>query len=181
MQHAAFPAEILQRAARIKLACFDVDGVLSDGKLGYGEDGREYKAFHVHDGLGLKLAREAGIEVALVTARSSPIVAARGIELGLRHVHQGQRDKRACVETLRAELGLDWQAIAYTGDDLPDLACMQRAGLAVAVANAHPWVLERAHWRTRLPGGHGAAREVCDLLLQAQHRTDAVLARFLAP
>lgn len=173
------PADIRERAARVKLAVFDVDGVLTDGRLWYAEDGHELKAFHVHDGLGLKRLRANGIEVAIITARISHLVATRTGELGIVHVYQGQDDKRACFEQLVKALGLSAEECAYTGDDLPDLGVMQRVGLSVAVANAHPWVRDRAHWRTRLGGGAGAVREVCDLLLCAQGRGEAELAHHL--
>ena len=173
------PADILERASRIKLAIFDVDGVLTDGKLVYAEDGHELKAFHVHDGLGLKRLLANHVEVAVITARMSMIVTERMAELGVAHVYQGQDDKLACFEQLLHALKLEPADVAYTGDDLPDLAVMQRVGLAVAVANAHPWVRERAHWRTRLAGGTGAAREVCGLILAAQGKAETELAAFL--
>ena len=174
------PDDVRQRAARVKLAAFDVDGVLTDGRLWYGADGEALKAFHAQDGLGMKLLREQGIEVALITARESAMVQARARELGLRHVYQGQRDKLHCLEHLCRAMQIGLDAVAYSGDDLPDLAPMQRAGLGIAVANAHPWVLERAHWRTRRAGGDGAVREVCDLLLVAQGKAHALLARHVA-
>jgi len=173
------PADIRDRAARIKLAVFDVDGVLTDGKLVYAADGHEIKAFHVHDGLGLKRLLANGIEVAIITARLSNVVTERMAELGVAHVYQDQKDKRACLAQLVDALHLSPEQVAYTGDDLPDLAPMRAAGLAVAVANAHPWVRAHAHWRTRLAGGDGAAREVCDLLLAAQGKADSELAAFL--
>jgi len=173
------PTDVRDRAARIKLAVFDVDGVLTDGRLIYAEDGHELKSFHVHDGLGLKRLLANHVEVAVITARMSMIVTERMADLGVAHVYQGQDDKLACLEQLMHALKLEPEAVAYTGDDLPDLAAMQRAGFAVAVANAHPWVREHAHWRTRLAGGAGAAREVCDLILAAQGKAEAELAAFL--
>lgn len=173
------PADIRARAARIKLAVFDVDGVLTDGKLWYAEDGHELKAFHVHDGLGMKRLLANGVEVAIITARLSPLVTERMAELGVAHVYQGQGDKLACFEQLRAALGLEAEAVSYCGDDLPDLKVMTRVGLAIAPANAHPWVSARAHWRTRNAGGAGAAREVCDLLIAAQGKAEAELAHWL--
>ncbi|MGH8173277.1 MAG: 3-deoxy-manno-octulosonate-8-phosphatase KdsC [Rhodanobacteraceae bacterium] len=175
------PTDVRDRAARIKLAVFDVDGVLTDGKLIYAEDGHELKSFHVHDGLGLKRLLANHVEVAVITARMSMIVTERMADLGVAHVYQGQDDKLACLEQLMHALKLAPEAVAYTGDDLPDLAAMQRAGFAIAVANAHPWVRERAHWRTRLAGGAGAAREVCDLILAAQGKAEAELAAYLRP
>lgn len=175
------PADVRERAARIRLAVFDVDGVLTDGKLIYAEDGHELKAFHVHDGLGLKRLLANHVEVAVITARISMLVTERMADLGVAHVYQGQDDKLACLEQLMSALKIAPEAVAYTGDDLPDLAAMQRAGFAIAVANAHPWVRERAHWRTRLAGGAGAVREVCDLILAAQGRAEAELAAYLRP
>ena len=179
MSQADLPADIRERAARIKLAVFDVDGVLTDGTLRYTADGHEIKTFHVHDGLGLKRLLANGIEVAVITARLSNIVTERMAELGVAHVYQDQKDKRSCLEQLLRALQLEPTQAAYTGDDLPDLAAMQCVGLAVAVANAHVWVRERAHWRTRLCGGAGAAREVCDLILAAQGMAEAELATFV--
>ncbi|MEO8010696.1 MAG: 3-deoxy-manno-octulosonate-8-phosphatase KdsC [Dokdonella sp.] len=173
------PADIRERAARVKLAVFDVDGVLTDGRLWYSEAGHELKAFHVHDGLGLKRLRANGIEVAIITARTSHLVAQRTGELGIAHVYQGQDNKLACFEQLIDALGLASEECAYTGDDLPDLGVMSRVGLSVAVANAHAWVRERSHWRTRLAGGNGAVREVCDLILCAQDKGAAELALHL--
>lgn len=173
------PADIRERAARVRLALFDVDGVLTDGKLWYADDGRELKAFHVHDGLGLKRLLANGIEVAIVTARMSPLVTERMAQLGVAHVYQDQSDKAGCVETLRAALKIAPEEVCYTGDDLPDLRAMRRAGLAIAVENAHPWVRAHAHWRTRHAGGDGAAREVCDLLLAARGKGETELAHWL--
>lgn len=165
------PHTVLDRAAKVRLIAFDVDGTLTDGRLWYGEDGRELKAFHVHDGHGLKRLRAHGIQVALVSARISHIIALRAEELGIDHVYQGQADKRACVADLLHGNGLASEQAAFVGDDLADLPAMGACGFAVAVANAHPWVIERAHWCTRLPGGRGAVREVCDLLLEAQGKS----------
>jgi len=175
---ATIPEDVRQRAAKIKLAAFDVDGVLTDGRLWFGADGTERKAFDTQDGLGLKLLRDFNIEVALITARESEIVARRARELSLRHVYQGQRDKRECLSHLAKALGLDASAISYCGDDLPDLPALRFAGLAIAVANAHDAVRERAHWTTHRSGGRGAVREVCDLLLATQGHAAAVLQRF---
>ena len=174
----AIPAAILARAARVKLALFDVDGVLTDGHLLYSDDGREFKAFHVHDGLGLKRLIANGIEVGIITSRMSHMVTERTAELGIAHVYQGKDDKLACYEQLIHALRLEPQQTSYCGDDLPDLRVMLRVGLSIAVANAHPFVSERAHWRTQLRGGEGAVREVCDLLLAAQGKTPGELARF---
>ncbi|MEO7916308.1 MAG: 3-deoxy-manno-octulosonate-8-phosphatase KdsC [Dokdonella sp.] len=174
------PADIRERAAKVRLAVFDVDGVLTDGQLIYSEDGRETKAFHVHDGLGLKRLLANGIEVAIITARSSRIVANRMAELGIAHVYQGEGDKRSCLQELLRALQLQPAEVAYTGDDVPDLRAMSEVGFAIAVANAHPWVLERAHWRTRKVGGTGAVREVCDLILASHGKSAQELERALS-
>lgn len=173
MYLADLPADILDRAARIRLAVFDVDGTLTDGRLWYGEDGHEAKVFHVHDGLGLKQLQAHGVQVALITARISHPVALRAEELDIAHVYQGQGDKRACLLELLDALQLTPDQAAFIGDDLPDLPPMRIAGLAVAVANAHPWVAEHAHWQTSKNGGNGAAREVADLILHAQGKSTA--------
>ena len=159
--------EVLARAARIRLACFDVDGTLTDGRLYIASDGTETKAFHVHDGLGLSLLRRAGIAVALVTARTSPAAEIRARDLGV-EAHTGIQDKRACVEGLRTRLGLAADEVAFMGDDLTDLAVLATVGLAAAPADAHPAILPRVHWQSTLRGGEGAARELCDLVLAAR-------------
>ena len=173
------PADIRERATRVRLAVFDVDGTLTDGRLYFDHAGNELKAFHVHDGLGMKLLREHGIAVAWITARSSTLVAARARELGIAELHQGVRDKRACLRELCVRQGVTAEAMCYAGDDLPDLPALGIAGLAVAPANAHPWVRERVHWRTQARGGEGAVRELCDRLLGAQGHAEAVLAAAL--
>lgn len=170
---ANLPADLLARAAKIRLAVFDVDGTLTDGRLWYSEGGHETKVFHVHDGLGLKRLQAHGVQVAIISARISHPVALRAEELDIAHVYQGQGDKRECLRQILEALKLDPGQAAFVGDDLPDLPAMGLCGLAVAVANAHPWVAERAHWQTRLGGGLGAAREVCDLLLHAQDKSAA--------
>ena len=173
MYLADLPADVLDRAAKIRLVVFDVDGTLTDGRLWYAEDGRETKVFHVHDGLGLKLLMGHGVQVAIISARISHPVALRAEELDIAHVYQGQGDKRASLQQLLEALNLTPDQAAFVGDDLPDLPAMRIAGLAVAVANAHPWVAEQSHWRTSLGGGQGAAREVCDLILHAQGKSAA--------
>ena len=165
-------SDIRARAARVKLAVFDVDGVLTDGKLWYAADGTELKAFNVQDGFGLKRLMANGIEVAIITGRISHIVTERTAELGIAHVYQDQDDKLACFGQIIAALKLLPEQCAYTGDDVPDLPVMRTVGLSIAVANAHPSILDHAHWQTRLAGGNGAAREVCDLLLSAQGKSE---------
>jgi 3-deoxy-D-manno-octulosonate 8-phosphate phosphatase (KDO 8-P phosphatase) len=169
-----YPADVRERAARIALACFDVDGTLTDGRLFFDSDGRELKAFHVHDGQGLVLLRKSGITVAFVTARASAVAEHRAADLGV-EAHIGVADKLACVEAIAARLGIGLDRVAFMGDDLPDLRIMARVGLSVAPASAHAWVRERVHWRTAARAGDGAARELCDLLLAAQGHAERIL------
>lgn len=169
-----YPADIRERAARIRLACFDVDGTLTDGRLFFDSEGVELKAFHVHDGQGLVLLRKAGIAVAFVTARASVIAQQRASELGL-EAHIGVGDKLACVQQIAQRKGITMDQVAFMGDDLPDLRIMSQVGFSVAPASAHAWVRERVHWRTSARAGHGAARELCDLLLAAQGLAEALL------
>jgi len=173
-------ADARERARRIRLMLFDVDGVLTDGRLWYGPQGEEWKAFHVLDGHGLKLLADGGIAAGLLSARSSPAVARRAAELGLAHVLQGAADKRTAFEALLARLGLEAQAAGYMGDDLPDLPVLARCGFACAPAGAHALALRRAHYVPDAPAGGGAAREVCEFVLEAQDRLDAALARYSA-
>lgn len=166
--------DLLARAARVRLACFDVDGTLTDGRLVYDADGRELKAFHALDGLGLKLLQSAGIAVALITARRSVVTELRARELGIpahTHVH----DKLALTRKLATELGIGMDEVAFMGDDLADLSTLMSVGLAVAPANGHPWTAARTHWQTQARGGLGAARELCDLILVAQGHADRLL------
>lgn len=167
------------RAAQIKLVAFDIDGVMTDGGLHYTDDGRELKTFNVQDGLGIKLLQRAGIAVAIVTGRNSGVVAARAADLGIEHVYQGVADKRAVVAALLEQVGLQWPACAFMGDDLIDLSTMAACGLAIAPANARRIVKERAHLRTEASGGQGAVREAIEFVLEAQGRLDAAFAPYL--
>jgi 3-deoxy-D-manno-octulosonate 8-phosphate phosphatase (KDO 8-P phosphatase) len=173
--------DIQQRAVGIRMACFDVDGTLTDGRLFFNEDGTEIKAFHVHDGQGLRLLEDSGITVALITARESQIVRSRGQDLRLRHVYTGVSDKLAQLERLCAAEGISLSQVAYMGDDFPDLACLQSAGLSACPRDALPVIRNQVHWISDFAGGSGAARQFCDLLLLAQGKTDALLNRFGAP
>ena len=167
-------ADIRARAARIRLACFDVDGTLTDGRLHYDSDGRESKDFHVLDGQGMVLLMRFGIQVAFITARNSASAAHRARDLGVLGFI-GAKDKLAQVRALCAEQGIGLEQVAFMGDDLPDLEAMLAVGLSVAPANAHRWVAERARWTTSFKGGQGAARELCDLLMDAQGHSAALL------
>jgi len=154
--------------AAMRLLVLDVDGVMTDGRLQYGAAGELGKSFHARDGHGIKAVLAAGIEVAVISGRRSPAVRQRCLELGIRHLREGIEDKGAALLQLLAALELQGAQCACVGDDEPDLPMLQRAGLAVAVADAHPAALAAAHRRTRLRGGAGAVREVCDWLLAAR-------------
>lgn len=167
------------RAARIKLVAFDIDGVMTDGGLHYTDDGGELKTFNVQDGLGLKFMQRAGIELAIVTGRTSGVVAARAADLGIEHVYQGVANKRAAVGGLLEKLGLHWHDCAFMGDDVIDLPAMTQCGLAIAPANARPIVKEYAHAVTDAAGGHGAVREAIEFILAAQDKLDAAFAPYL--
>ncbi len=171
--------DILERASRVKLAIFDVDGVLTDGSLFIGDDGQEYKAFNSRDGHGMVMLRQTGVTLAIITGRSSEVVRIRMASLGINHLYQGILDKLAAYEELKNSLGLADEAIAYVGDDVVDLPVLRRAGLAVAVADAHPLVQRHVHWQTRSPGGRGAARDLCELIMEAQGNLEAMMARYL--
>ena len=159
---------VLERARRIRLLVLDVDGVLTDGRLYLSASGEEFKVFHVRDGSGLVAVRRAGIEVAIISGRDCAAVVRRAAELGIRHVRQGVADKGAELDALLGELGFAADETACVGDDTPDAPLLQRAGLAIGVADAHPALLAAAHWVTQAKGGRGAVREVCDLLLSAR-------------
>jgi 3-deoxy-D-manno-octulosonate 8-phosphate phosphatase (KDO 8-P phosphatase) len=171
--------DILNRAEQIELAIFDVDGVLTNGGLILGENGNEYKAFHSRDGLGLVMLRESGCQIAVISGRTSNIVSERMAALGIESVYQGQNDKGKALEDLLDKLNIDAQATAYVGDDFIDLPAMRRVGLSIAVADAHPLVIEHAHWITKGRGGHGAAREVCELIMHARGTLDSQIQQFL--
>jgi 3-deoxy-D-manno-octulosonate 8-phosphate phosphatase (KDO 8-P phosphatase) len=160
--------DVLTRARAVRLAAFDVDGVLTDGRLNYGADGETTKAFHTLDGHGFKLLRAAGVEVALITARRSPALARRADNLGLKYVTEGATDKRAALSALLGELGISPHEAAYMGDDFVDLPALLIAGLALTVPVAPFEVKQRAHYVTRAAGGAGAVRETCGLILHAQ-------------
>ena len=159
---------------------FDVDGVLTDGKLWYGPDGEALQAFHVLDGHGLKMLAQSGVAVALLSGRSSAAARVRAAELGIAHVLQGVEDKGAAFEALAARLGLGADEAGFMGDEVVDLPVLRRCGFACAPAEAHELVRAGAHYVARAPAGGGAAREVCEYVLRAQDRLEAALARYLA-
>ncbi len=169
----------LDRAVGIKLVLFDVDGVLTDGRLFVDNTGEEYKAFNSRDGHGIKMLQRNGVEVGVITGRTSRIVEHRTAELGIRHVCQGCVDKVAAYEKLISQLGLEAAQVAFTGDDVVDLPVMLRAGFAIAVQDAHSLVKKYAHWVTPSAGGRGAARELCELIMTAQGSYAAEMQRYL--
>jgi 3-deoxy-D-manno-octulosonate 8-phosphate phosphatase (KDO 8-P phosphatase) len=174
-----YPPEVWQRAQAVRLLLLDVDGVLTDGSLWFDAKGEALKVFHVLDGHGIKMAQRGGIEVALLSGRRSDAAYHRAKELGISRFYEGLRDKVAIMEELLASLNLIPEQAAMVGDDLVDLPVMVRVGLAVAVADAVPQVAAAAHWVTSLPGGRGAVRQVCDLLLQAQGKWDQIVSPWL--
>ncbi|MFA7496037.1 MAG: HAD hydrolase family protein [Acidithiobacillus sp.] len=170
-------AAVAERAAKIRLLILDVDGVLTDGRLYFDDDGKESKAFHVRDGYGIKMIQAQLVDVAIITARFSPAVAHRARDLGIKHLFQGCKNKHLAYSELKLELGIDDGAVAFMGDDLIDLPILTCAGLATAPADAHSEVVKRVHWQSQERGGCGAVRELCDLILQAKGCWPDVVAR----
>lgn len=166
------------RATRVRLLALDVDGVLTDGLLYYGNEGEELKAFNIKDGLGIKLLQRAGVNVVIITGRESAIVARRARELGIADVVQGREDKYQALLELCQRRGLRLDECAYMGDDLPDLAAIAAAGLGMTVANASAEVLAAAHWCSARDGGRGAVREACEFILSAKGAWGAALSGF---
>ncbi|HSN18049.1 MAG TPA: HAD-IIIA family hydrolase [Gammaproteobacteria bacterium] len=160
--------DVKQRAARVKLVVFDVDGTLTDGRLYYGAGGEELKVFHVQDGYGIKRLLKAGVKVAIISGRDSAAVTRRMQDLGIEHVFQGDEHKLPLLERLLKKLDLTLEQVACVGDDLPDLPLLDHAGLAIAVHNARPQIKAVAHHVTSAQGGLGAVREICDLILEAR-------------
>ena len=159
---------IIKLANKIKLVIFDIDGVLTNGTLYLGDGGEEYKAFHSKDGHGMRMLIECGIQAAIITGRKSNVVAHRMRDLGIEIVFQGYRDKRPAFKELLKKTGLKPEQIAYMGDDVVDLPVMTQVGMAIAVQDAHPFVLQHADYITEKAGGTGAAREAIETILQAQ-------------
>lgn len=170
-----------KKAGRIRLAVFDVDGVMTDGNILFDENGTEYKAFHAHDGLGLVMLQAAGVTVAVISSRSSGVVTRRMTELGIKNVIQGAKDKRQALAGLLQELAIEPGLAMFVGDDLVDLAAMSFAGLAVAVANARPQVIALADWITTAPGGQGGVREICEMLLEARGKLADCIEKYSGP
>ncbi|CAB5497934.1 3-deoxy-D-manno-octulosonate 8-phosphate phosphatase (EC [Bathymodiolus thermophilus thioautotrophic gill symbiont] len=164
---------------KIQLIIFDVDGVLTDGGLYFTEDGAEFKRFNSLDGHGIKMLKDNGVEVAVITARDSKTVAYRMKNLGIAHFYQGQSDKVVAFSDLLQKLNLSADEVAYVGDDVIDLPVMTKVGFAIAVANAHDTVKQYANLITEKSGGHGAVREVCDFILKAQGKFDDAMKLYL--
>ena len=171
---------VLGRAKLIRLIAFDVDGIMTDGGLYLADSGEECKRFHSQDGHGLKMLRASGVEIALITGRTSRCVAARAENLGIAHVYQGVENKLEAMADLLNKLKLPRDAAAYMGDDVVDLPVMLHVGLAISVPDAPQVVRDRAHYVTQRDGGQGAVREACELLMSAQGTLDAQLAPYLA-
>ncbi len=171
--------DIAARARRIKLIAFDVDGVMTDGSLFLGDDGQEYKAFHSLDGHGLKMLRRSGVELAIITGRTSQVVVRRAANLGIPHLYQGIEDKLEAWLELLAELGVTPEESAFMGDDVVDLPVLRRCGLALSVPAAPSLVKQHVHYITELGAGRGAVREACELIMRAQGTLDEQLAPYL--
>ena len=171
--------EIERRAARVKLLLMDCDGVLTDGRITLLENGDEQKSFHTRDGHGIVLLHRAGLNSGIISGRTSSLVERRARELGMRYVRQGTWDKVKDFDELLAEAGVTDHEVAFVGDDVTDIPLMQRSALAVAVADAAPETIAAAHYVTQLPGGHGAVREVTELILKAQGRWSELMKRYM--
>ena len=170
--YGAVSEQIIKKAEKIQLLICDVDGVMSDGLIYMGNNGEELKAFNVRDGYGIRCLLTSGIEVAIITGRQSKLLEGRAKTLGITYLYQGQHNKLLAYQQLLDTLNLKPEQTAYIGDDLIDLPVMEKVGLSVAVADAHPLLTPRANYVTRIAGGRGAVRELCDLILLAQGRLD---------
>jgi 3-deoxy-D-manno-octulosonate 8-phosphate phosphatase (KDO 8-P phosphatase) len=161
-------SELLKRARAVRLAIFDVDGVLTDGTIWIGPQGEAFKAFNIHDGHGLKMLQQQGIATAIISGRSSEAVSRRAAELAIQHVVQGAEDKVAAFARLAAQCAVRAEECSFMGDDLPDLGVLRACGLAVSPANAVDEVKAVSHYVTLAGGGHGAVREFCELVIRAR-------------
>ena len=173
-----YPSTVIKAAQKIKLILLDVDGVLTDGRLYYGNNGEELKAFDIQDGLGIKLLQKGDIEVGIITGRSSKLLTRRTEELGIELVVQGREDKLTALNEILEGRAIELEEIAFVGDDLPDLAVIRRVGLGITPANGNHIVASQALWQTKKGGGQGAVREVAELILNAQGKLEALLAPY---
>ncbi|MFM9834600.1 MAG: KdsC family phosphatase [Methylophilaceae bacterium] len=169
---------VLGRAKQIKVVIFDVDGIMTDGGLTIGDDGQEYKTFNSQDGLGMKLLRQSGVQMAIITGRSSKVVTQRAESTGVVHFYQGVDDKLVAFNDLVKKMNIQPEQAAFMGDDIVDVPPMLRCGLAITVPNSPDSVKQRAHYVTQKQAGHGAVREVCEMIMQAQGTLEAQLAPF---
>ena len=172
-------SDVLRRAEPLRLMAFDVDGIMTDGRLYLTESGEEMKAFHTLDGQGIKMLMNSGLEVAMLTARQSTIVERRARELGIRILRQGLSDKLAAMREIQAALGVSMAETGYAGDDLADLAVLCRCGFAATVPAAPVSIRSHAHYVTQAHGGRGAVRELCEVVLQAQGKLEQAISPFM--
>jgi len=170
--------DLVRRLRAIELVCMDCDGVLTDGSICIGPDGREWKVFHAHDGTGIKYLHRAGLKTAIISGRTAPALLRRARELGVPYVFQGVKVKLDGLTRLVRRSGIPPERICFVGDDLPDIPVLRAVGLGVAVADARPEVRRVAHWITPSPGGRGAIRDVAERILRAQRRWGAILERY---
>jgi len=173
-----YSQDVLSRAKAIKLVVFDVDGVMTDGGLTIGDDGQEYKTFNSQDGLGMKLLKASGVQIAIITGRTSNVVKQRSDSIGIAHFYQGVDDKLITFKELITKLNIAPEHAAFMGDDVIDVPPMLRCGLAVSVPAAPSMVQARAHYVTKKQGGHGAVRELCELIMHAQNTFEAQMAPY---
>ena len=172
------PPKVVAAAKKIKLLLLDVDGVLTDGKLYYGNSGEEMKAFNIQDGLGIKLLQKGGVQVGIITGRMSKLLQRRANELGIDPLVQGREDKLTALNELLQNMHIDMDEIAFMGDDLTDLAVMRHAGLGITPANGSSTNAKQADWQTNTGGGQGAVREVAEMILDAQGKLQTILADY---
>lgn len=174
----AISDDVIMRAKKIKCIVFDVDGVMTDGSLGIGDDGEEFKNFNSLDGLGMKLLKASGVQMAIITGRTSNVVKTRAESTGVVHFYQGVEDKLKAFQDLIAKMNLQNDEMAFMGDDVVDAPAMIRCGLAITVPTGHRLIKPHAHYITTAPAGRGAVREVCELIMQAQGTLEAQLAPY---
>lgn len=173
-----YSSKIINAAKKIKVLLLDVDGVLTDGRLYYGNSGEELKAFNIQDGLGIKLLQQSGIQVGIITGRRSSLLQRRAEELAISPLVQGREDKWSALNEIIEDLEVGLEEIAFVGDDLQDLAVIKRVGLGITPANGSTTLASQAHWQTIKCGGDGAVREIAEMILFAQDKLDSVLADY---
>lgn len=173
MTQPTIPGPILEKAKAIKLVALDVDGVMTDGGVFFSAQGDELKRFNILDGQGIKALMKHDIEVAIITGRNSPLTARRAKDLGIKNILQGREDKKVALNEISSQLNIDFNEICYVGDDLPDLSAIKGVALGITVPNAHKLLIAHADYCTHAAGGHGAVREVSDLILEAKGLLEA--------